>query len=191
MTIDDYKKIIKNRMGEKRFIHSVNVCAEARRLAKKYGADVGKAEVAGILHDINKETEKSVQLQIITEGGIILSDVEKNSDKLWHSISGSIYVNKELGITDEDIINSIRYHTTGRANMNLIEKIIFIADFTSAERNYDGVEIMREKANKSLEDAMLYGLSFSINDLSKRNRLIHPNTISVYNEIILQKEVFA
>ena len=95
---------------------------------------------------------------------------------------------KYLDINDADIINAIRFHTTGRSNMSLLEKIIFVADFTGDERNYDGVDIMREKALRSLEEAMIYGLQFTIQDLSSRALTIHPNALSCYNELILKDE---
>lgn len=185
MDFEDYKKIIKSKMGDVRYTHSVNVSKEAVRLAKKYGADEKKAAVAGILHDITKELPKEEQLQIMINGGIILDDIQKNSSKLWHGISGSVYIRDNLGIDDEDILNAVRYHTTGRANMSLLEKVIFIADYTSAERDYSGISTMRKKTNKSLESAMLYGLQFTLKDLSKRAAIIHPDALSCYNEIVL------
>ena len=188
MSIESYKKIIKGRMGEKRYIHSVNVAKQAQKLAKIYGCDEEKAMTAGILHDVTKETPFDEQLKIITEGGIILDEIEKSSQKLWHPISGSVYIQKYLDINDADIINAIRFHTTGRSNMSLLEKIIFVADFTGDERNYDGVDIMREKALRSLEEAMIYGLQFTIQDLSSRALTIHPNALSCYNELILKDE---
>lgn len=186
LSVNEYKKIIKARMGDYRYTHSVNVSKEARKLAKLYGADEEKAAIAGILHDITKETPKDEQLQIILDGGIILDSIQMNAPKLWHSISGSVYVQKELGIEDEDILNAIKYHTTGRAGMTLLEKIIFIADFTSEERDYKGVSTMRKKSRKSLEEAMLYGFKFTFSDLSKRELAIHPDELYCYNEIVLQ-----
>ena len=117
-----------------------------------------------------------------------MDEIEKSSQKLWHPISGSVYIQKYLDINDADIINAIRFHTTGRSNMSLLEKIIFVADFTGDERNYDGVDIMREKALRSLEEAMIYGLQFTIQDLSSRALTIHPNALSCYNELILKDE---
>ncbi|MGN0460416.1 MAG: bis(5'-nucleosyl)-tetraphosphatase (symmetrical) YqeK [Ruminococcus sp.] len=188
MDINYLKGLIKPRMGEHRYVHSVNVSKKAVELAKIYGCDTEKAMIAGMLHDITKETPAQEQLKIITEGGIILDDVEKSSTKLWHPISGSVYIRDTVGITDSDIVNSVRYHTTGRAGMSLLEKIIFVADFTGDERNYDGVDIMREKSLRSLEEAMLYGLQFTINDLSKRMMTIHPNALACYNELLLKDE---
>ena len=187
MTIDDYKEIIRPMMGERRFNHSVNVSKEAVRLAEKYGADVKKAAVAGILHDITKEVDFENQLQIIRSGDIILTDVEKNTNKLWHAISGSVYIQKELSITDEDIINAVRYHTTGRANMSLLEKVIFLADFTSEERDYPDVDVIRQKAEISLEDGMLYGIQFTLSSLLKRQGYLSLDAIEAYNEILFNR----
>lgn len=189
MNIGEYKKIIRPLMSEYRYTHSVNVSKEAVKLAKRYGADEEKAAVAGILHDITKEMPKEEQLQIILDSGIILDDIQKNAPKLWHGLSGSLYIKKHLGIDDEDILNAICYHTTGRAGMSVLEKIIFVADFTSEERTYKGVATMRKKSKKSLEDAMLYGFKFTFSDLSSRELAIHPDELSCYNEIVLNHQM--
>lgn len=187
MTAEDYKIIIRELMGDKRYVHSVNVSKEAVRLAKKYGADPEKAAVAGILHDIAKEFSPEKQLQIIADGDIILSEVEKSSPKLWHSIAGSVYIQTELGITDVDIINAIRYHTSARAGMSLLEKVIFLADFTSEERDYPDIDVIREKAEISLEEGMLYGIRFTLKHLLRKAALISPDAIGAYNEIIINR----
>ena len=185
MCIAEYKKIIKSMMSENRYNHCVNVSKEAVKLAKRYGGDEEKAAIAGILHDITKEMPKEEQLQIMLDSGIILDDIQKNAPKLWHGISGSAYIKNHLDIDDEDILNAICYHTTGRAGMSLLEKIIFVADFTSEERTYKGVATMRKKSRKSLEDAMLYGFKFTFSDLSSRELAIHPDELACYNEIVL------
>lgn len=173
-------------MKEQRYIHSVNVAKEAKRLAILYGADVQKAEIAGILHDVTKEMPFDEQLQMIRSFGIILTDIQLTTPKLWHSISGAIFIKNEIGIDDEDIFNSVRYHTTGRENMSLLEKVIFVADFTGEERCYDGVERMREKAGRSLDEAILFGVQFSISDLLAREMTIDQNTVGLYNELIMK-----
>ena len=185
MSIAEYKKLIKSMMSENRYNHCVNVSKEAVKLAKRYGGDEEKAAIAGILHDITKEMPKEEQLQIMLDSGIILDDIQKNAPKLWHGISGSVYIKKHFGIEDEDILNAICYHTTGRAGMSLLEKIIFVADFTSEERTYKGVATMRKKSRKSLEDTMLYGFKFTFSDLSSRELAIHPDELACYNEIVL------
>lgn len=184
----EYKDFIRQKMGDYRFTHSVNVADEAVALAKIYGCDEELAYTAGILHDVTKEFPKDEQLQIIADGGIILDSVQKNAPKLWHSISGSVYVRDYLGIKNNDIINAVRYHTTGRAGMSLLEKIIYIADFTSAERSYKDVDIMRELSRKTLEDAMLFSCKFTIGNLSSKELAIHPDQLDCYNELVLNIE---
>lgn len=188
MEIEDYKKIIKDRMSKKRYIHSLNVAKAGIQLAERYGGNVEKIKIAGILHDITKEMPYDEQLKIIQKSGIILDNVQAFSPKTWHAISGSACVKTELNITDSDIFNAIRYHTSGRAGMSLLEKIIFVADFIGEERDYKGVEIMRAKAKRSLEEAMLYGVSFSIQDLTQRQCAIDRNTLDLYNELIIQAD---
>ncbi len=173
-------------MGDFRYTHSVNVAKEAVTLAKLYGCDEGKAYIAGILHDVTKEIPKDEQLQIIRDGGIILDSVQKNAPKLWHSISGSVYIQTHFGIKDADIINAIRYHTTGRAGMSLLEKIIYTADYTSEERSYPGADIMREKSRKSLEEAMIFSCQFTLQNLSSKEAAIHPDQLFCYNELVLK-----
>ncbi len=187
MTVKDYEEIISKRMKSARLKHSKNVAKEAVRLAKKYGADVQKAEIAGILHDVTKETPDDEQLALMEKIGISASEMKNLSRKLWHAISGSAFVKAELGITDEDIINSIRYHTTGRANMTVLEKVIFVADFISADRDYDGVERMRKIADKDLDEAVLEGMAFTIADLAQRKITIAPDTFAGYNYMVALK----
>lgn len=153
---------IKKHLTPSRFYHSLNVAYEAYRLAGIYKADREKAFTAGLLHDIMKDTPKQEQLKIITDDGIILTPTEKSSTKTWHQLSGAVYIKKYLGVKDEDIISAVRYHTTGRENMTLLEKVVYIADYISADRKYPGVERMREKAYRSLDEAMLEGLQFTV-----------------------------
>lgn len=185
MDMAKYIELIKGKMSEYRFVHSINVSKAAVELAKRYNADIENAEIAGILHDICKEMPQDEMLQIINDGGIILDDCEKHSSKLWHSIAGSCYVRDVLNIKNDDIINAIKYHTTGRANMSLLEKIIFTADYISEERTFDGVDIMRQKAFENIEDAMLFALQFTLSDLSKRKMVIHNNAVLCYNDVVI------
>lgn len=183
-----YTNHIKARLTDWRFKHSVNVSVEAVRLAKKYGGDVHKAELAGLLHDVMKDAGNEAQLFIIQRYSVETNEVERHEPKLWHAIAGAAYVQHELSIDDEDIVNAVRYHTTARAGMSLLEKIVYIADYTSAERDYDGVDKMRKASNISLETAMGEALRFSIKEQLKKHGLIEPHTCAAYNEVILAKE---
>lgn len=183
--ISKFYELAENTLSERRFIHSKNVAYSATLLAKKYGEDPLKAETAGILHDITKELNPEKQLQIIRSGGIILDDILERTPKLYHAVSGMVYARDTLGITDEGILNAIRTHTTGAANMPLLSKIIFIADFISEERDYPDVDIMRHESEKSLEDGMRYSLKYVISDLLQKGRTVHPDALAAYNEVVL------
>ena len=183
---DKYKRILKQRLNEKRYYHSLCVADEALRLAKKYGANPDKAYLAGLLHDITKNAPDEEHLQIFKEFGIILTDIEKNAKKLWHAMSGAEYVKNILGIKDNEIIDAIRYHTTAKADMSLIAKILYLADFTSKDRDYEDVDVIREYVDESLCKAFVYALQYSITDLVNQGRAVHPGTVEAYNRAVLK-----
>ena len=183
MTIDEYKKIIRELLDDYRYHHSLCVAEEAVRLSAIYGGDSNKAYLAGLLHDITKNFSMEEHLQIIEKFDIILSDIEKKSTNLWHPITGSVYADKVLNIDDQEIVSAIRYHTTAKADMSLLEKIIYLADFTSADRTYKDVGVMRELVDQSLEKAMLYALEYTINKLKTEGHEVHPDTLNACNEI--------
>lgn len=178
MKYNKFKAIIREKLDDYRYEHSLAVADEAARLAEKYGGDRERAYLAGLLHDITKNINQEEHLKIFVSFDIILSDLEKNAPKLWHAISGSAYVSKVLKIEDSEIISAIRYHTTGKADMSLVELILFIADFTSRDRNYPDVEVMRELADKSLYEAAVYALSYTVNDLNEQGSAVHPDTLA-------------
>ncbi len=179
------KSILKSRLNEKRYYHSLCVAKEAERLAEKYGGDAEKACLAGLLHDITKNAQDEEHLKIFREFGIILSDVEKNAKKLWHAMSGAEYVKHVIGISDPDIIDAIRYHTTAKADMSLLAKILYLADFTSEDRDYEDVDIIRGYVDESLEKAFVYALQYSITDLVNQGRAVHEDTVRAYNQAVL------
>lgn len=183
---ETYRAILREKLDEYRYVHSINVSETSAELARKYGADEKKAYEAGLLHDIMKNADKEETFALFEKYGEKLTELEKKSPKLWHAIAGSVYCKYELEIDDEDVISAIRYHTTGRAGMTELEKVLFTADFISADRNYNGVEEMREKAQISLDEAMTEGLRFTIDELCNALKPVHPDTIDAYNDILLK-----
>ena len=187
---DEYtgvRKLLKSRLDEYRYIHSLGVADSARELAKIYGADEEKAYFAGLLHDVAKNMPKDEQLQLMEKGGIVLSETEKNNPALWHAMAGECYLRLHMGITDPEILGSVRYHTTGKAGMSLLEKIIYVADYISAERNYPDVDVMRDLSlNHSLEEASLYSLIYTFNKQTKLQGIIHPDSVEYYNELLMK-----
>ena len=184
----EFLEEIKKRLNPDRLYHSLNVADEAKKLAKHYGADEQKAFTAGLLHDILKITPDSELLQYFERNGIMLTETERASRKTWHAMAGADFLRRELHVTDEDILSAVRWHTTGRAGMTLLDKVLFVADFISADRDYPGVERMREKAYVSLEDAMLEGLQFTINELVENAWPVHEDSIRAYNELVINRK---
>ena len=180
------KAILQKRLNEKRYYHSLCVADEAKRLAEKYGGDSEKSYLAGLLHDITKNAPDEEHLQIFKEFGIILSDVEQNAKKLWHAMSGALYVKNILEINDPEIIDAIRFHTTAKADMSLLAEILYLADFTSKDRDYEDVDVIRKYVDESLEKAFVYALEYSITDLVNQGRAIHPDTVQAYNQAVLK-----
>lgn len=180
----DYIKLLRERLDDFRFEHSMAVSRQAVVLAERFGEDKEKAYVAGLLHDICKNLKREEQLQFFSSSAIMLTDTEKLSPKVWHAISGAEYLKKHLGIKDKDVINAVRYHTTGRAGMSKLEKIIYIADLTSLDRNYTDVDILRKITEKSLDEGLIYALKFTITSLTNKEEPIHPDTLNAYNYLI-------
>ncbi len=183
-----YRLEIRKRLSDARYYHSLCVAKAAKSLAKRYGADAKKAELAGVLHDILKDTPKEEQLQFAQRFGIILDNFELASKTLLHAKVGAAFLERELGVSDPEILDAVRYHTTGKADMSLLTRIIFTADFISDDREYPGVEQMRSMAASDLREAMLEGLAFTISELTEKRRVIHPDTIRAYNALIFEKE---
>lgn len=181
-TEDQYVDILRGRLTPKRFHHSLEVAKQARHLAEKYGTDPEKAYAAGLLHDILKDTDNDSQLKILKEFGILLDAVEKQAPKLWHARSGAVFLEHILGITDTEILEPVRYHTTGRAGMTMPDIVLYLADFTSADRDYPDVEIMRDLTEKDWRAAMQYALAYTIRDLQEQQRPVHPDTLACYRE---------
>lgn len=186
MQISDYYSLAQNCLSEYRFHHSKMVAKAAKELAQKYGADANKAELAGILHDITKEMPVNNQLQLLTDNDIMLDSVTKSNSQILHAVSGAAYCEFVLDIKDRDVLNAVRYHTTARKGMSLLEKIVFIADFISEDRTYPDIDTMRKEANISLERGMKYALSYVIKSLVDRSRCVHPDAIDAFNEIIMK-----
>ncbi len=186
--ISEYKRLLKSRLTDKRYMHSLAVADEALRLAKKYGGNEEKCYLAGLLHDITKNATVQEHLNIFNDFGIMPNSIEKGAEKLWHAMSGSAYIKYILKIDDEEIIDAVRYHTTAKENMSLTAKILYLADFTSADRDYDDVEIIRNLVDISLDKAFKYALEYSITDLIKNGKAVHIDTVCAYNEVVLKGE---
>ncbi len=182
-----YYDILSEKLSKSRYEHSVAVMERAEYLAELYDVDKEKAKLAGLLHDVMKDLESRMLLQFINESAIILSVVEKKSPPLWHAVGGFLYLKDVLNITDEDVLNAVRYHTTGRANMSDLEKVIYLADLTSDDRNYEDIQYVRKLSEESLNKGMRYCIEYLIGDLIKKGKMLHQDTVDCYNELVMQE----
>ena len=184
MTYEQYEQEVQRHLTEKRFYHSQCVAQEAARLAQQYGADVEKARLAGILHDIMKDTPPEQQLKILQDSGILLTKTQRHNRKLWHALAGAAYLQQTLQVKDGDIVEAVRCHTSGKKDMSLLEKVLFVADYISADREYPGVERMRQAAYRSLEEAIVEGVLFTVQELMGQRLPVAPESIEAYNDAI-------
>lgn len=177
----DKIKILKQNLTENRFYHSMEVAKEARNLAINYDIDYEKAFLSGILHDCCKCFNKEQILNACKKYKFELDDVLSSQLDLSHSFLGSFVAYDVYGVKDEDILNSIKYHTTGRKNMSILEKILYIADYIEPTRNYfEGIEKARELAYKNLDEAMCYILKNTIKFNENKGRQIHYLSLEAY-----------
>lgn len=184
MTYEQCECEVRQRLSEKRFYHSQCVAEEAVRLAVLYGADPEKARLAGLLHDILKDTPAEEQLKILQGFGIMMNDTELANQKLWHAISGAAFLEFGLGIRDRELLSAVRCHTSGRKNMTLLEKVLFVADYISADRDYPGAEELRAVARESLEEAIIEGVAFTVQELMSRREPVASASIDAYNDAV-------
>lgn len=187
-TEEQLLEILRRRLTTYRLEHSLAVAREARRLALRYGANPERAYRAGLLHDILKDTDTAEQLQMAENFGILFDEVEQHAPQLWHARLGAVFCERILGIRDEEICSAIRYHTTGRAGMTLLEEILFVADLTAEGRQYPDVATVRQLADRSLDEASVYILRFLIRDLKSKGRAVHPDTEAALAWLISKQE---
>ncbi len=178
MILEKLKKMI----GEKRYIHSVNVAKETYKLAIKYNEDTDRAYFAGLLHDCAKKIDIDTQIGIIKNNNAYsVKERELEFPKVIHALTGAYIARNEFGITDKKILDAIRFHTLGDVEMTLFDKIIYIADLISEERNYKGVEILREMAYNNIDRAILISVDNTINYVGYEN--IQPDIINLRDYI--------
>ena len=180
---DEIKALLKARMNAHRYEHSLNVAARAVFLAERNGADPERAYFAGLVHDICKGIPLEEQHAIIEKAGIVLDEDTEKSPALWHAVAGSVYIQTELSVTDEDIIRAVRYHTTGRGGMSLLEKVLYMADLTSADRNYPDADYTRSLTDKSLAEGLAYGVRWLVNDLKNKGLPTGNDTAALFEEM--------
>ena len=173
-------KIVKEKLSEKRFKHSEAVVKRALEYAEVYRLDKNIVKLCSIAHDIAKELTDEEIKYYINKYHIELDEITKINKNIWHSKIGAEICKNEFGFT-EDMVNAVKYHTTGRDNMSLLEKVICLADATEETRPYDDVQ---EYVNYVIEDidyAMFKISKLVIEKLTNKEILIHLDTVKCYN----------
>lgn len=162
-----------------RVAHVVGCESEAVKLAMKWGEDPENAAEAAILHDITKKLSLSEQLILCDKYGIINDTVEEHNVKLLHAKTGAAMA-KELFNISNEVYEAIRWHTTGKTDMTLLEKIIYMADYIEPNRDFEGVERLRELAYENLDAAMALGLKMSLEDIRSYGQEPYIASIEAY-----------
>lgn len=176
LTIEELRCVSYSMVRAKRLPHIRGTEQTAVELAQRWGADPEKMRIAAILHDCTKYISKEEHLDICAKNGIELDNLERSAEKLLHSKSGAALARSMFGLDDE-IFTAILYHTTGRANMTLAEKILYLADYIEPCRTFPEVKDMRKLAAEDLDAAVLMGVRLSIQEMLERNRVVHYNTL--------------
>lgn len=188
MNLDNINNKLKEMLPQKRFEHSLNVAKCASKLSEIYNYDKDRAYLAGITHDCAKYLNKEEVKYYVNKYNIKLDDLEKDNLALSHSVIGSYIAKYELNIENYDIINAIKYHTTGKENMDILEKIIYIADLIEEGRNFPGVEFLRELTySGKIDEALIVSFNNTIKFVIDNNQMIHPRTIDARNYLIQAK----
>ena len=181
MNTDYIEQYITDNFSEKRRIHTYGVRDTSVRLAKKYGADPEKARACSLYHDMFRRASDEHIEEYINKYG--LDPKYRHDPDLAHSKIAAIYMKNLMGITDEDMLNAVAYHTTGRAGMSVLEKVIFLADAIEPARDYPSVDYLRELADEDLDEACLAVLERSEDYLRLKGRKMDPDSIEFMNEL--------
>ncbi|MBP3596013.1 MAG: bis(5'-nucleosyl)-tetraphosphatase (symmetrical) YqeK [Clostridia bacterium] len=176
-------EIVKSKLSEKRFYHSVCTMERCVEYAKIYGIDEEVAKLVGIAHDIVKETPKDVCLEEAEKYQVELDEIEKVALSLVHAKVGAEVCRKEFGFTEE-MVDAVKYHTTGRENMTVLEKITYLADATGSDREYEESNVAYELAKTDLDKALVYFFKKTIEWTIEDEKLLHPDTIKAYNYLV-------
>ena len=179
----DLIKRIEDKLSQDRFNHILRVEATALELADRFQADSEKVSIAALLHDYAKEVNMDELRNIVINENLDLELLDYGNSIL-HGPVGSVCAYDEFGVTDKEILNAIYYHTIGRKNMSLVEKVIFVADYTEPHRDFPQADKARDLAQDDLDQAVTYIVKETLLKLIKDNKLVYPGALDTYNSLI-------
>lgn len=189
MNRDKILERLKSKLNEKRFEHSIGVEYTAACLAFVHGADLEKARLAGLLHDCAKGIPTKEKLEKAKKHGLSINQFEMSNPDLLHAKLGAYYAKVKYNVTDEDILNSIASHTTGRPNMSLLEKIIFVSDYIEPNRKpIVELDLIRKEAFEDIDKCVIHILKNTLNYLEKSNVQIDVMTQKTYDFYVKANE---
>ena len=184
MDLKQAKELVRSRLSDKRYEHTINVKKMAVKLAKRYGVDEDKAALAALLHDSAKEISKDEMRAIMQAHPEYAQGGEARPTPVWHGICAAILARTEWGVTDEAVLSAIACHTAGKAGMTQLDKILYMADMTSAERDWPGVEKLRKLEMKDLDVAMLAALRQTNGFVLSEGKPLDPESKAAYEDIL-------
>lgn len=185
-TIENIQEELKTILSEKRYNHSLGVMKKAKELAKIYGIDENITALTGLVHDIGKEISNEEKLIYVRENNIEMDEIEKNNVGLLHAKIGADMAKKKYGFTEE-MQAAIQYHTTAHPDMDLLAKIVFVADKVEENRIYEKVEEFRNLARVDIDSCILAILDYIIKENIDNGKLVHPDSILTRNKLLLNK----
>ncbi|ANU23540.1 bis(5'-nucleosyl)-tetraphosphatase (symmetrical) YqeK [Planococcus donghaensis] len=177
---------VKERLPEKRYTHVLGVVDTAIDLAREFNVSESKAKTAAILHDVAKFSDRDWMKSIIVSENMDPLLLEYHAE-LWHAPVGAYLAKTEFGVEDEDVLNAIRYHTTGRESMSDLEKVVYIADLIEPNRKFTGVEELRQLKEQGLDVMMEASVKHSIEFLESKNQPVFPDSLKCLNSFVQQK----
>jgi len=175
---------LEENLKENRLRHSLSVSETAVLLATKYDQNTEKARIAGLVHDCAKNMTDAELIKVVMDHEIELNEIDLQNPSILHGLVGSIIAKETMGICDEDILMSICFHTTGRKNMSILEKIIYISDYIEPLREFTGLERLRSLAEIDLDAAVLKSFDNTIKYVISQKELLHTDTIDARNYLL-------
>ncbi len=183
MTEQKARRLAKKRRSAKRYQHTLNVRRMAVKLAKRWGADPEKAALAALLHDTAKELPREEMLQILKDNAIMAENAQNRPSPVWHGICAAILAQTQWGVEDEEVLSAIRCHTTGKPGMSLLDEIVFLADMTSAERDYPEVDYLRKLEKEDIHRAMREALEMNLHWLEESGKPVDEETRAALEDL--------
>ena len=180
MNLKQAKELVRGRLSDKRYEHTLNVKKMAVKLAKIYGEDEERAALAALLHDSAKEISKDEMREILRAYPQYAEGGEERPAPVWHGVCAAILARTQWGVTDEAVLSAIACHTAGKPGMTRLDKILYLADMTSAERDWPGVEALRALEMEDLDRALCEALKQSIDFVEERGGALDPESVAAY-----------